>query len=172
MYVDPSGEFFVLSCIIVGAFIGGVTAYNYGKNAGYEGTDLILLTILGSVAGGIVGYLAVPYVGSFLQTTFTLGPPTFTMSGGTLAIGLTSVTVTGTQITVIGGTMATSVYMFANDGRPKRNKSQNKQFRDLMNKYDINDPDLRTAIHRELQSQPPMNYKELEKFIKWLLGLN
>jgi len=35
------------------------------------------------------------------------------MSGGTLAIGVTSISVTGTQIAVVGGILIASTYMFA-----------------------------------------------------------
>ena len=48
------------------------------------------------------------------------------MSGGTLAIGITTATVTGTQIAIVGNTIATSVYMFAKSDIIQFNQAANQ----------------------------------------------
>ena len=85
-----------------------------------------MLTLLGTIGGGLFGYFIAPYIGTFLQTTLTFGIPTVTMSGGTLAIGITTATVTGTQIAIVGSTIATSVYMFAKSDIKQVNQAANQ----------------------------------------------
>lgn len=114
MYLDPSGEFFVLACIVIGAAIGGLITYNLAKNAGYEGTDLVLLTLLGTVGGGIAGYLVAPLISGFMGSTFTIGASTsLGFNGGAATLAMTSITVTGSQIALVGSIIATSGYIFA-----------------------------------------------------------
>jgi hypothetical protein len=67
MYIDPTGESFILACIIVGAIIGATITYNEAKNRGIDGNELFFLTILGETGGGLAGYLLAPLVSSFLS---------------------------------------------------------------------------------------------------------
>ena len=73
MYVDPEGVLAIsttLICLIIGAIVGaavgGYLTYNYEKEQGKEGDELITLTILGiiggAIIGAIIGYIAAPYV--------------------------------------------------------------------------------------------------------------
>lgn len=106
----------MLACIVVGAIIGGLVTYDLAKNAGYKGADLIIMSMLGATIGGIAGYLAAPYIASFLGTTFTIGSTggIGISASGVATMGVSAmITVTGTQVAVMGGSIALSTYLFA-----------------------------------------------------------
>lgn len=111
MYIDPSGHFVIsilLTCLIVGAIagatVGGVVAYNIASSNGAEGWDLFGWTMLGVLGGGILGGAlgatigqAIPIIGSFLSSTFTIGGGGLALAGGGAA-ATAAVTVTAGEI--------------------------------------------------------------------------
>ena len=108
MYVDPSGEFAlsILICsIIVGAIIGCLVAYNIAGNNKVEGLDLIVCVALGAVGGGVLGYLAAPFIASFLSASFTFTiPGGIGLSGyGSATLVISTITITGSQLALAGG---------------------------------------------------------------------
>ena len=119
MYIDPSGEFLILSCILIGAIIGSLVAYNVATNNGVEGWDLIGWIALGAVGGGALGYLAAPFIASFLSSSFTFTiPGGIGLSGyGSATLVTSTITVTGTQLAAVGGlsTIAGAMYFAKKD---------------------------------------------------------
>ncbi len=123
MKVDPSGEILIstlvmIACIVIGTIAGGVVANNIAKSYGLSGDNLVLATILGATAGGLLGYLVAPIVTTLITSIGPIGGGlTFAgdlgFTGGIIIEGTAAIT--GTQ--VIGAcALATGIsIMFASD---------------------------------------------------------
>ncbi|MBU1094414.1 MAG: hypothetical protein KKH01_08135 [Firmicutes bacterium] len=169
MYVDPSGEFLVLSCILIGAIIGSVIAYNAAKNNGAEGWELIGWVTLGALGGGALGYLAAPVIASFLGSTFSLTIPTgFGLTGyGSATLMTSTITITGAQIATAGGlsTIAGAMYFAKKDIRDvNRAANQVGVDRDLFGDY-IHD----AKDHLGMKPNENFTWKQLVDLAKELL---
>ena len=193
-YSDPSGNFAISLAIaglivgaVIGATIGGIIAYNAAKDNGSEGWELFGWTALGILGGGVIGGAIGygigyywPVISSFLSSSFSFTIPTFgaVNAGGALALsGGITITVSGAQIA--GGVIAVSgigILFFASDHRPRNNKVQNKQMKDVIRQagYDPNDPRIKDEInnmedyirHHKLD----YGWKKLLEFVKEWLG--
>ena len=160
MLVDPTGHF-VLTALIVGAIIGtiigfGVATYIDYKDDGqvFNGSvkwyDYLGATVTGGIIGagigGGIGYIA-PAISSFASTSFTIGAGV-SISGGA-AVATTGVVVSGAEILSVAGVIG-SIYLFASNGRPKNNKTQNKQMKDALRHegLDPNSPKIKDLVNR------------------------
>ncbi len=112
MYIDPSGDFFIVACVALGALIGGLLSYKYASEAGYQGFDLIAFTLLGTVIGAGANYLIGIYLPVFLGTTFSFSLPSIGFSGSALLFTTTAVSVTGVQIATTIGSLIAVDYIY------------------------------------------------------------
>ncbi len=181
MYTDPTGEFPVLATIlcVIGVLAGGLFFGTMAYNMGYTGLDLVGISLLGGILGGIIGFSAgsllamfIPEIVSFMGSSFSLF--NFINSTGSLV----SVSVTGTQLVlaVAAVLIGTVGIVYASNERPKNNRTQNKQFSDAAKSlgYDVNDPDVLDdlkTVHKYIRNNRlNLGFKELIKLIKELLG--
>ena len=177
MFADPSGHFAVstiilLTCIGVGALVGGIysgiTAYNDGTRDWELFGWIALGVVVGGAVGGLVGYFAGPTVASLLSASGVLA-----FAGGVGTVGVTiSGAVAGTVVaagaiglTYAGALAASGLMMFAKGNGPRmgHNQYENKQFNSLCNKYKLTKSQRRT-LHDCISGQN-YSYKEIEQLI-------
>lgn len=175
MYIDPSGESIVLTCIIIGAIIGatagGTIAYNVAKENGAKGWELAGWTALGVVggglAGGLLGYYVAPTVGSFLgaQISIPTGWALASTGAGSMWVVTSTVTISGAQVAT--ATALVGLMFFAS-------KSDLKMVNDAAKEVGIDRNLFGEYIHEvkaDLGMKPNQNftYKQLIDLAKELL---
>ena len=91
----------MIACIVIGAIAGGVVANGIAKSYGLSGDNLVLATILGATAGGLLGYFVTPIVTTLITSIGPIGGGlTFAgdlgFTGGIVIEGAAAIT--GTQV--------------------------------------------------------------------------
>ena len=177
MYVDPTGESFILAMIIggaiagaiIGATVNGVTAYSEGV----RGWDLAGAIVAGAAVGGIAGGI----IGAGVGTLFggaAVGGALAIAGGGTAAAGAAiSASAAGTAVLTglaagigIGAGILFS-YNASRYGSSKLGSNQyfNKQFADFCRAHNIKDKNLIRKFHDYITKKGYNQWKQLE--IAW-----
>ena len=176
MYVDPTGESFILAMIIggaiagaiIGATVNGVTAYSEGV----RGWDLAGAIVAGAAVGGIAGGI----IGAGVGTLFggaAVGGALAIAGGGTAAAGAAiSASAAGTAVLTglaagIGiGTGILGVNILFSKGNGPRlghNQYENKQIDSLCKQFNLT-KEQRRILHEYITGQN-LSYQEIKQII-------
>ena len=148
MYTDPEGKFGVVfwTCVVLGVGIGMIGGYSIGRSNGLTGWDLFGATIGGGIVGGLLGAAGGYFIEAFLLGGGASGLSIGALSGGGFGLALSNgytiatAAVQTLSIATAAG-VAGTLMVFSDradrfvrkDKRP--NYVQNKEFRDVINKY-------------------------------------
>ena len=160
MFTDPTGHLAILIGIIIGAIAGfGTAVYIDYKDDGqiFNGSvawyDYLGAIVIGGAIGAVAGY-ALPYINSFLNSTYSLG-------GTVLAgVNIPAITVSGSQIAALGvATLLGLQILFSKGSGPRfgHNQHEKQMWDEAMRRLNIKDKDLRTRLHNENHKYPYQN---------------
>jgi RHS repeat-associated protein len=183
MGYDPNGEFalttlIIILCVVIGAIVGGLIAYDAATQSGKDGAEVVVLTLVGIVIGATVGYV----VGVFLAPIAAASGTTTIGVGGAGALGISGgATITLSAAAVVDavavvataavGMVAMAFAKYCNsDGKMSVNRRQNAQFKYLCDKHGLNYNQRRQLHDYIIKRNLDLGYRELEDLIIKLFG--